>query len=317
MAKKALVIGSSGQDGQILSEQLNSSAYECAFWTRDGYRVDSISRAISLNIVRFDDVRSVVERGGFDEIYFLAAAHHSSSSTESELPFSSYLETNVVALENFLRAIKESKRRPRIFYASSCHVFGEPAECPQRETTLARPDSFYGITKLAASNLCAHYRKHHDLFASVGILYNHESYFRKQSYFSKRFSHELAEVVVGKREGPIRVGNLNAVVDWLHASDVTRAMQMMLALDEPRTYVIASGVARTIRDWVEVALRHVGFGGRFDLIQEDPALARKLSVLPYVGDATSWRIASGWEPRISFEQMVCDLLNIELVSLKS
>jgi GDPmannose 4,6-dehydratase len=257
-------------------------------------------------------VRSIVSAFLPDEIYFLAAFHHASES----LPLNEYdlvsrsFEVNTLALHNFLNAIVHEIPHPRLFYAASSHIFGEPPENLQNEETPLNPSCIYGISKAAGVRLCRYYRCRHDIFASVGILYNHESP-RRAPTFVLRKVVKAAVAISKNRQDKLMLGNLDACVDWGYAPDYVDAMWRILQLDNPADFVVSSGELHSVREAVEIAFETVGLDWRA-YVEVDPAIPRKSYSGSLRGDSSKLRSLTGWCPSKPFHAMVEEIVKIEI-----
>lgn len=301
--KTALVIGSSGQDGKLLCRLLQSK----------GYRVTGLSRSLSrcwcdeefaLDVRDTVAVAQVVRALQPAEIYYLATYHRSSqgrgmtgAEAEASDTFAVNLHAYVAVLEAALRFIPHA----RLFYACSSLIYGEANGTPLTETTPARPQCLYGISKLAARQVSEFYRKNEGLHVSVGILFNHESAFRQDGFLSKRIVNGIRAVKEGASEHLV-LGDLNAQCDWGYAGDFVEAMWRMLQLDQGCTYVVATGQLHSVRDWVEGGCALAGLRPT-EVVREDPVLlTRRRPVL--VGDSSRLRAATGWTPTVGFLEMI-------------
>src|SRR5262245_1614095 len=274
MTRKAIVVGSSGQDGQILSKQLESRGTEVLGCVRRSAAAAN-SKHITIDICAADQVATLVKSFRPDEIYFLAAYHH--SAEEGGYGFAEVLrrslDVHCVALVNFLDAVAVHAPTARVFYAASSHVFGRPDKGVQNEQTPINPVSAYGISKAAGLFACRHYRETYGLFASAGILYNHESELRSEKFVSRRIARGVAAIVRSEAKG-LTLGNLDATVDWGYAPDYTDAMQKILAAAEPGDFVIASGKPHTVRDFAQIAFESVGLDYA-DYVRCDPSVVNR------------------------------------------
>ena len=295
----AVVVGSAGQDGTLLSQLLEHL----------GYEVLGLKRG-DMDIFDSDAVVSFVSRHKPSEIYFLAAHHHSSediTDNEGEL-FRLSMRIHFDAAVNFLNAIATRSPASRFFYAASSHVFGLTQGGKQSEATPLQPDSVYGITKVSGMMACRYYREKKGVFASVGILYNHESPLRDHRFVSRKIASTAARIA-REGHGSIVLGNLDAQVDWGYAPDYVKAMSQILQAERPREYVIATGEAHTVREFAEIAFRSVGVDYRQHVSTKLELLTRQN--LPRIGDASQLRTDTGWSPSISFEEMVRRLVYAE------
>lgn len=295
----AVVVGSAGQDGTLLSQLLENR----------GYEVVGIKRG-DMDICDADAVKKLMARQKPAEIYFLAAHHHSSEDTmdnEGEL-FHLSMRTHFDAAVNFLNAIATQSPASRFFYAASSHVFGLPQGGKQNEGTPLQPDSAYGITKVSGMMACRYYREKKGLFASVGILYNHESPLRDHCFVSRKIVSAAARIA-REGQGSIVLGDLDAQVDWGYAPDYVEAMSRILRAERSSEYIVATGEAHTVREFAEIAFRSVGLDYRQHVSTKPELLMRQNP--PRIGDATRLRTDTGWSPSISFEEMVRRLVDAE------
>jgi GDPmannose 4,6-dehydratase len=248
-------------------------------------------------------VRRLIAEFRPDQIYYVAAHHTSSqeiATSESALWHSSY-KVHVQGFLNFLEAVKEYHPGTRIFYASSSRVFGLVERSPQTETTPLQPICLYGISKATGMMLGSYYRRIHGIHVSTGILYNHESPLRGRQFLSQRVAHGLVKVKAGLCE-QMEFGNLGARVDWGYAPDYTLAMQSILEHNCAGDFVIASGVTHSVREMIEAAAKYLGLDCGNILLENRSILQR--DALPLCGDPTHLRQTTGWEPRVSFDEMV-------------
>jgi GDPmannose 4,6-dehydratase len=212
VSPSALIVGHAGQDGVLLKEFLKTK----------GYTVLGLGRG-DLDITSFELVRTYLAQYRPQEIYFLAAHHHSSEDLQNaELNESTFMSVNYTSAANFLKAIAELKLISRFFYASSSHIFSTKNDTPQNENSLVEAEGLYAKSKILAMEECRRYREQKSVFASVGILYNHESYLRKNNFVSKKITSFVADLCNGV-EGVLELVDLDAVVDWGDAEDFVEA----------------------------------------------------------------------------------------------
>lgn len=215
----------------------------------------------------------------------------------------------MTSLANCLEAIRLRSPHTRLFYAGSCHVFGSPRSEPQGEDTPFEPESVYGITKAAGVQICRLYRKTHGVFAGSGILYNHEFSFRGPGFLSTR----IVEGVVGtlRRSGSkFTIGDLDASAGWGYAGEYVDAMRRILRANDPDDFVIATGVANTVRDFVAHAFAHFDLDWR-DHVEEKPALLkRRTSGL--IGNRAKLQRVTGWQARIRLPELIKTLIEAKL-----
>lgn len=309
---KAVIIGSKGQDGSYLLEFLQSKAYDLISVTRSGVDGRLSNRYPSLALTS-SDFGTLLSAEQPDEIYYLAAFHHSAEDClidDLQLLHKSF-ETNTSGLMEVLHSISRCSPKSRLFYAASSHVFGRPSSAVQDETTPMNPVNAYGISKTAGVHLCRYFRAQHNLYASVGILYNHESPRRSARFLSKKVVQAAVRIKRGEQDRLV-LGHLNAFVDWGYAGDYVRAMWGILQLDEPDEFVVATGILRSIRDFVEKA---------FALLDLDYSkyVAERADILTKVpitlcGDSSKLRRLAQWQPESTFENLIQMMIRAELES---
>lgn len=295
-----MIVGSSGQDGQLLTERLQGL----------GYKIIALSRG-SVDITDPEPVIKLISNTHPKEVYFLAAHHHSSEDEcidEGEL-FRKSINIHTIAAVNFLDAISTRSPTSRFFYASSCLIFPPTENGMQTEDTILRPDNAYAITKAAGMAICKHYREKKGVFASVGILYNHESPLRSSRFVTRKIASAVARIYK-QGSGDLVLGDVEAKVDWGYAPDYVDAMHKILQTDRPEEYVIATGEAHTVREFADIAFKHVGLDYRDYLSVRPQALTRKN--LTRIGDSSRLRLQTGWKPTVSFENLVCLMVDAEL-----
>ena len=312
MILRAIIVGSSGQDGTLLTNILLDRGYEVIGLTRTSV-IDSTGAwsGAPVDIANPQAVSDLLLHTQPSEIYFLAAYHHSSEDNqgdEGEL-FRLSTETHLTALVAFLEAIRHYMPLTRLFYAASSHVFGAPQIQPQDEHTPINPETVYGITKAAGLFACRRYRKTQGVFASVGILYNHESYLRGAKFVSKKIAAGAAGVKCG-RLNKIVLGDLDASADWGYAPDYVDAMHRMLKLNVADDFILATGKTHTVRDFVSIAFNYVGLD-YMPYVDTSATLVRR-RMLGLVGNPSKFMGASGWKPSVDFTEMVHRMVQHEL-----
>jgi GDPmannose 4,6-dehydratase len=310
--KRVIIVGSSGQDGTLLYDQLAARGNSLLGISRKASRSNEKKWAGKrIAIAKFSEVRKVVRSYRPTEIYFLAAIHHSSEDArQAELDlFLQSFEVNTFSLLHFLEAIRLESPSTRLFYASSSHVFGAAKKSPQNEKTPLDPENIYGISKATGMMIVRYYRRNHSLFASTGILYNHESPLRAERFVTKKIARGVANICQGKAQ-EITLGDLNSRVDWGYAPDYVEAMRKILSAKKSDDFVIASGKAHRVGDLAKLAFARakVPMKGR---IKIRSILAKKLAP-KLIGDSGKLRRTTGWKPSVSFERMVEILVDSEL-----
>jgi GDPmannose 4,6-dehydratase len=258
----------------------------------------------AIDILDSSAVHEFVRKVKPDECYHLATYHHSSAAgtsherADEDLTF----RVNVEATRNLIRVLREECPSCRLFLAGSCQMFGDVDQMPQNEETPFRPTNLYAITKVTACELGRYYRKRGDLFCSTGILYNHESPFRADTFITTRIAREAVRILNGQGQELV-VGNLSAKVDWGFAGDYVRAMCATLRMPSAEDYVIATGKLYTVQDFVATAFGYLELDwSRY--VREDTAAYAPAARANYCGNASKARRNLGWVPRISFEEMV-------------
>lgn len=316
--KTALVTGITGQDGSYLAELLLARGYRVAGLVRSTsaertWRIASVVKRLTLVPVDLDSypaVRQAVADLAPDECYHLAG--HSFVSFAAEDEFAT-LQTNLRGTHHLLSALREARPSCRFFLAASSEVFGNAVETPQRETTPFAPRSIYGISKVASMHLARHYREAHGLFASCGILFNHESPRRGEEFVTRKIALAAARIKLGQAES-LALGNLDAQRDWGHAQDFVEAMWRMLQRDRPEDYVLATGVTHSVRDFVDAAFGHLGLDYR-NHVTVDPRFVRPADSVVLRGDAARAQRELDWRPTHTFEQLVKEMVQADLEAL--
>jgi GDPmannose 4,6-dehydratase len=314
MTRKAIVVGSAGQDGQWLCSQLYQRGYDvvgCARATPAD--VGSEIRTVTVDIGSQAAVSELVAGIAPDEIYFVAAFHQ--SATDEVGDFSEILrkslDVNTVSLVNFLDAISRHSTPTRLFYAASSHIFGLPLSAIQDEQTPINPVSAYGISKAAGLFACRHYRTSYGIFASVGILYNHESELRAAKFLSRKIAHGVASIKLGEAK-TLTLGNLDAVVDWGYAPDYTDAMQKILQAPRSDDFIVASGQPHTVRDFARIAFEAVDLDFSRYVVSDKTVVRRATGAL--IGNPAHLIKTTGWRPGTGFPDMVRKLVKHEMAS---
>jgi GDPmannose 4,6-dehydratase len=339
--KKALITGITGQDGAYLAE----------FLLEKGYEVHGIKRrASSFNTARVDhlyrdpheqDVRFFMHYGDLtdsanliriiqeihpDEIYNLAAQSHVKVSFETP---EYTANTDGLGTLRILEAIRilQLEKKTRFYQASTSELFGKVQEIPQKETTPFYPRSPYGVAKLYAYWITVNYREAYGMYACNGILFNHESPIRGETFVTRKVTRALARIKIGLQD-ILYVGNLNARRDWGHARDFIKMQWLMLQQDEAEDFVIATGIQHSIRELIEVAAKQLNMSIRWEgkeaeekgieektgevIVAVDPQYYRPTEVNELLGDASKARKKLGWEPAISFEEMIAEMIEADM-----
>ena len=299
-----LVVGDRGQDGRILFEQ-RAKAGSVVGIDVGGLRTAGPLRLdlpAAVDLQNDAHVAELCARVVPDEVYYLAARHHSSEEHPDEA--SELRECTKVHLLGFVNVLDGLRRHApgcRVFYASSSHNFGQPTRATQDESTPFSPRNPYAVTKVAGVHTCRLYRERYGMHVSVGILYNHESPLRGPRFVSQRIARG-ARQAASDPAFRLKLGSLSAVVDWGYAPDYVDAMVRIVADPRPDDYVIATGQPHTVRDFVEAAFGFMGLDWRAH-VEESPAVAATPQGT-LVGDSSKLRTRTGWAPTVSFEEMV-------------
>ncbi len=295
--KRILIVGCQGQDGRLLREHLTAA----------GHAVTGIGRADG-DILDRTWVAGLIERLQPDEVYYLAAHHHSSEDplgAEPAVLLRRSFDVQVTGLVHFLEGIRLHAPSARLFYAASSHVFGRATGPMQNEGTPLQPVCAYGISKTAGIQCCRLYRANHRVFAACGILYNHESPYRRPAFVSQKIIRSVAAIRAGGT-AKLVLGDLSARIDWGYAPDYVEAMTRILDLAEPDDFVVATGETHSVQEFAALAFHAAGLNWR-DHVTENPALITKRGT-PLCGDSTHLRNQTGWRPQVSFEDMISRLL---------
>jgi GDPmannose 4,6-dehydratase len=305
--KTAIIVGSGGQDGRLLTESLRSQGYRILGIGRSSVTTTDLAWSRPVDITRPEEVAAVVEALQPDEIYHLAAIHHSSQDSHADdlAAFRRLYEVNFFSLLHFLEAVRVGSPRSRLFFAASSHVFGNPATDIQDETTPLHPDSVYGMTKADGLLACRLYRDRHGVFASTGILYTHESPYRDEKFLAMKIVRAALRIKAGRQQELV-VGSLDATIDWGWAEDFVEAMRLIVAAGKAGTFIVATGTPHTVRDFLRVAFETVGLDWRRH-VREDPSVMTRPSPVR-VGDPARLGTTTGWSPKTDFESMICALV---------
>jgi GDPmannose 4,6-dehydratase len=343
--KKALITGITGQDGSYLADLL----------LEKGYEVHGVKRrAASFNTARIDhlyqdpheaNARFILHYGDLtdatnlirifqevqpDEVYNLAAQSHVHVSFETP---EYTADTDALGTLRLLEAIRilGLEKKTKFYQASTSELFGKVHEVPQKETTPFYPRSPYGVAKLYAYWICVNYREAYGIYACNGILFNHESSKRGETFVSRKITRGISRIKVGLQD-KLYMGNLDAKRDWGHAKDYVYMQWLMLQQDGPDDYVIATGRQYSVRQCIEQAAKNAGIqiqwqGNGIDeigidadtgnvIVEIDPRYFRPTEVDTLLGDSTKAKEKLGWEPKISFEEMIAEMVRTDLKEAK-
>ncbi|HKY32142.1 MAG TPA: GDP-mannose 4,6-dehydratase [Candidatus Polarisedimenticolia bacterium] len=320
--KRALITGITGQDGSYLTELLLSKGYEVWGLIRRSSsfntgRIDHVyqdphERGVRLKLLFGDlndasSLNQAIRMARPDEIYNLAAQSHVRVSFD--IPEYT-AEIDALGTVRLLEAIREVGIRTRFYQASSSELFGQVAESPQSERTPFNPRSPYGCAKAFAFWITRNYREAYGMFACNGILFNHESPRRGETFVTRKITRAATRIKLGLQER-LFLGNLDARRDWGYAPEYVEAMWRMLQQDEPEDFVIATGESHTVREFLEEAFGRLGLDWRRH-VEIDPRYLRPAEVDTLVGDASKARARLGWVPKVSFSELVRLMIEADL-----
>lgn len=341
MAKKALITGITGQDGAYLAEFLLAKDYEVHGIKRraslfnsdriDHLYMDPHEKNIRLKLHYGDLTDStnlirIIQEAQPDEIYNLAAQSHVKVSFETPEYTANADALGTLRLLEAIRILGLAKKT-RFYQASSSELYGKAQETPQKETTPFYPRSPYAVAKLYSYWITVNYREAYDFFACNGILFNHESPVRGETFVTRKITRAVARIKLGLQD-KLYLGNLNAKRDWGHAKDFVKAQWLILQQDKPEDYVIATGQQYSVREFIEAAFKEIGVdiqwkGAGLDekgtekksgriLVEVDPRYFRPTEVDSLLGDYTKAKEKLGWAPTVSFKELVAEMVREDL-----
>jgi len=315
MEKRALITGISGQDGSYLAE----------FLLTKGYHVEGLLRRSSTdNLQNLSNIRdfielhygdladqtsidSIIKNGNFDEVYNLGAMSFVPVSWKA----AEYtMNINALGPVRLLESIRKLSPDTKYYQASTSEMYGKVRETPQNEDTPFYPRSPYGVSKVAAHWATVNYRESYDMFASCGILFNHESARRGVEFVTRKITNGVARIKKGL-DSKLYLGNLDSKRDWGHSKDYIRAMYMILQHDKPDNFVIGMNSTQTVREFCRIAFERVGLSYK-DYVEVDPRFYRPAEVDILLSDATKAREVLGWEPEYSFEDLVNEMVDYDM-----
>jgi GDPmannose 4,6-dehydratase len=323
MGKTALVTGITGQDGAYLAELLLTKGYRVVGIARrsshggiDNHRLQWLGIANDVEIVDGDlgDLSATIRTMSDvkpDEVFNLGA--QSFVKTSWQQPILTAHVTGVGAL-NMLEAVRIAAPQARFYQASSSEMYGLIQEPMQSETTPFYPRSPYAVAKLFGHWSTVNYRESFGMHASSGILFNHESPLRGIEFVTRKVTDGVARIKLGLSDH-LLLGNMDAKRDWGHAKDYVRAMWLMLQQAEADDYVVATGVTTSVRDMVNIAFKHVGKKPE-DYVKTDPRFMRPAEVDVLLGNPAKAKAKLGWEPNITLEEMIVEMVDADIVRLK-
>ena len=320
MANTALITGITGQDGSYLAEFLLSKDYRVCGLVR---------RSSTVNFERLyhlQDRLELIPGDLLDQNSLISALQHCEPTEVYNLASQSFVPTSwnqptltgeftALGVTRMLEALRLVNPKIRFYQASSSEMFGMVRQSPQNENTAFYPRSPYGVAKLYVHWITVNYRESYSLFTCSGILFNHESPRRGLEFVTRKVTYGAARIKLG-RQARLKMGNLDAERDWGFAGDYVEAMWQMLQQEEPRDYVVASGVAHSVRQLLEIAFGHLGMDYR-EYVEIDPVLLRPAEVYHLLGDSTRARQELGWKPKVSFEELVKMMVDEDLARLEA
>ena len=316
----ALITGITGQDGSYLTETLLQEGYDV---------VGMVRRTSVINLDRLQHIQdriTLVQGDLLDEVSLISVLREFEPTEVYNLAAMSFVPTSwqqpvltgeatALGVTRMLDAIRMTNKAIRFYQASSSEMFGKVVEVPQRESTPFHPRSPYGVAKVYGHWITVNYRESYDMHANSGILFNHGSPRRGLEFVERKISLGVAAIKLGQAQ-ELRLGNLEARRDIGFAGDYVRAMWQMLQQDEPGDYVIATGETHSIREICETAFAHVGLDYQ-DYVVSDPRFYRPAEVDLLVGDASRARETIGWEPQMTFLQLMQAMVDADLQKLES
>jgi GDPmannose 4,6-dehydratase len=318
MKRTAFVTGMTGQDGPYLARLLLEKDYR-VFGLVKRYSSPNLDNLRWLGIE--DDVElitgDITDDGCVNhlmrqikpqEFYNLAAQSFVGVSWDLNKLTT---EVNAMGPLNILNAIRQHSAETRFYQASTSEMFGNAETPQQNEMTPFRPRSPYGVSKLYSHWITVNFRESYGLYACSGILFNHESPLRGIDFVTRKITDGVARIKLGLADG-LALGNLDSKRDWGFAGDFVEAMWLMLQQDQARDHVIATGEQHSIRDFLHVAFEHVDLPHWSQYVTSDPRFKRPAELHSLCGDSTTAREILGWRPKVTFEQMVCDMVDADL-----
>tara|TARA_Y100000590_G_scaffold379054_1_gene446450 strand:+ start:2069 stop:3046 length:978 start_codon:yes stop_codon:yes gene_type:complete len=325
MSKTALITGITGQDGSYLAELLLSKGYNVHGIVRRValedenhrlWRIRKILDEVTLHAGSLESYASlfnIIQKIKPDEVYHLAAQSYVGYSFEDEF---STLNININGTHYLLSAVKEfASRKIKFYFAGSSEMFGKTKESPQNEKTPFNPRSSYGISKVTGFYLTKNYREAYNLHASNGILFNHESPRRGFEFVTRKITHAVARIKKGLQK-KLKLGNLKAKRDWGHAKDYVEAMWMILQQKDPNDFVIGTGTEHTVEEFANKAFSLVGLNYK-DHVVLDKKLIRPAEVDTLLANSDKAKKILKWEPKISFDELVKNMVEHDLENTKN
>jgi GDPmannose 4,6-dehydratase len=318
--KTALITGITGQDGSYLAELLLEKGYRVVGMTRRTstdvherieHIVDDIE-FVSGDLLDQTSITTIVDKVRPHEVYNLAAQSFVPTSWSQPVLTGEFTALGVTRV---LEAIRAVNPQIRFYQASSSEMFGKVQRMPQNEDTPFYPRSPYGVAKVYGHWITVNYRESYDMFAVSGILFNHESPRRGKEFVTRKITDGVARIKLGLQK-QLLLGNLDAQRDWGFAGDYVRAMWMMLQQQHADDYVIATGRTHSVRDFCRVAFESAGLGSYEEYVRMDPRFVRPAEVDLLIGDSDKAHRVLGWDPQVSFEQLVDLMVQADIDRLR-
>jgi len=337
--KTAMISGVTGQDGGYLAKMLLEKGYRVLGLFRRG-ATDTFSKLkehgilnkiemLDFDLLEFSNICRLLRKFQPDEFYNLAAQSFVSASWEEPIYTA---QSDGMGVLYILEAIREFSPKTKFYQASTSEMFGKVQEIPQTETTPFYPRSPYGVAKLMAHWMCVNYRESFNVFACSGILFNHESPMRGKEFVTRKITAHFANIVCGKTDAPLELGNLDSKRDWGFAGDYVQMMWLMLQQDKPDTYVIATNETHSIREFVEEAGRICGFDiywqGKEEnetgidkktnktVVKVNPVFYRPAEVELLLGNPEKAHKQLGWKPKVDFKELCKMMMLADIEKVK-
>jgi GDPmannose 4,6-dehydratase len=318
VAKTALITGITGQDGSYLAEWLLDQGYHVHGMVRRSssenfQRIEHLRDRVRLHqgdLLDQTSIASILEQVRPDEVYNLAAMSFVPTSWQKPVLTA---EFTAVGVTRVLDALRQTCPRARFYQASSSEMFGKVRETPQSESTPFYPRSPYGVAKAYGHFITVNYRESYGVYACSGILFNHESPRRGLEFVTRKITHTVAQIKLGLAS-ELRLGNLQAKRDWGFAGDYVRAMWLMLQQEKPDDYVIGTGQTHSVEEFVRIAFDYVNLDWRRYVIV-DPQFYRPAEVDVLLANPAKAQRQLGWQPEMSFEQLVTQMVDADLAYL--
>lgn len=320
--KRGLITGITGQDGSYLAEFLLSKGYKVFGLTRrtstvNFERIKHIEDQIELiqgDLLDQGSLNSALYEVKPDEVYNLAAQSFVKTSWNQPVLTG---EVTGIGVTRMLEAVRTVNKKIKFYQASSSEMFGKVTETPQKETTTFYPRSPYGVAKVYGHYATVNYRESYDLFASSGILFNHESPRRGLEFVTRKISHAVARISLGK-QNYVELGNLDSKRDWGFAKDYVEAMWLMLQQKTPDDFVIATGETHSVKDFLDIAFSVVGIHNWNKYVKSNVGKYMRPAEVDYlIGDYSKAKQAFGWSPKTSFKELVEIMVKADLEAEKN